>query len=624
MVDKNAARGPHASGGISDDTTAARIQAKITRRKLLASAGAAGGLAVGMPLLTAAQGVATPAASPVAGSLATTKLPSTWDKETDVVVVGSGGAAFAAAVAARHAGADVIMLERGTFAGGTTLKSGSEYWIPNNSLMRARGLTDPRDWALKYMVRLSYPQLYDPESPTLGVSQLAYDLLTTYYDTGSVAVDDFQSWGALISRIQPSFGYSEHPDLADPDYHADLPEDKAPYGRGLNPDPDKGGSGVLTTQMQKWTDKNGVPLLLEHRVVGVFQNSAGQVVGVQVDNKGQQLAIRAKKAIVFGTGGFTQDPTKSLNYLRGPIFGGCGVPTNTGDFIDIGISLGARLGNLNHAFWVENALEQALQTPSLSNENWIPFGDSMVIVNKYGDRVTSEKMVYNERTQAHFYWDAPHTEYRNLVLFQIYDDAVANNPVNWAFRYPIPMPGKDSELVISGNTWEELATNVNARLDKIRGQSTVSARIGPDVKLADNFVDRFKATLQRFNQFAESGVDEDFGRGSTPIQVAWGMPPRKGNTKNSQMYPFAANGPYHCILLGGGSLDTNGGPVINPQAQVLHLSGQPIPGLYGAGNCIASPAGQAYWSGGSTIGPAVTYGYIAGLNAAKEPEKPVS
>ncbi|HET8523042.1 MAG TPA: FAD-binding protein [Thermomicrobiales bacterium] len=608
---------------MSESEHATNSAGGMSRRRLLRTAGIGTALAVGTPLLASAQS-ATPAASPIASPVVSTRPPTSWDQEADVVVVGSGAAAFAAATTARQAGRDVLMLERAGGMGGTTLISGSEYWIPNNSFMQAKGLTDPRDDALKYMVRLSYPQMYDPESPTLGAPQLGYDLIATYYDTGSVMVDTFQKWGALISRIQPSFGYSEKPDLADPDYHADLPEDKAPFGRGLNPDPDKGGSGSVPVQMQKWTDKNGIPLQVNHRVIGVFQNSAGQVIGVQAETDKGLVAIHARRAVVFGSGGFTQNPTLSLNYLRGPIFGGCGVSTNTGDFVDIGLGLGAQFGNMNHAFWVELPLELALKSSSLPGTDvWIPYGDSMVIVNKYGDRVSSEKMVYNERTQSHFYWDAPHTEYRNLVLFMIYDDAVAQNPTNWPFRYPIPMAGKDADYVIKGNTWDELATNINARLDSVRGQGSINSRIGPDVKLADNFVDRFGATLQRFDSFAQQGVDEDFGRGSTPIQVAWSGPAREGNTKNPTMYPFATNGPYYCIMLGGGSLDTNGGPVINTKSQVLHVTGNPIPGLYGAGNCIASPAGQAYWSGGGTIGPALTYGFIAGQNAANEPEKPV-
>jgi 3-oxosteroid 1-dehydrogenase len=425
--------------------------------------------------------------------------------------------------------------------------------------------------------------------------------------------------------VQASFGYSEEPNFADPDYSADLPEDKAPYGRGIQPDPDKGPGNTIPQQMKAWTDKNGVELLTSHRVVGVFQNGDGAVVGVQVDNNDTHLAIRAKKAVVFGTGGFTQDQVKSLNYLRGPIFAGCGVPTCTGDFVDIGLALGARLGNMNQAWWLQCPLELALKSPNLTGADvWMPWGDSMVIVNKYGNRVMSEKITYNERGQVHHYWDPGRREYPNLVLFMIYDDAVAQDPSNFPFRFPIPAAGQDADYVIKGSTWEELTANVNARLDSVRGQGSISARVGPDVKLADNFVDRLGATIERFNGFADTGIDEDFGRGSTPIQIAWGGgTARHGQNKNPTMAPFKSAGPYYCILLGGMTLDTKGGPVIDTGARVIHASGQPIPGLYGAGNCIASPAGQAYWSGGGTIGPALTFGYIAGKNAAAEPDKPV-
>lgn len=600
---------------------------RVSRRNFLrASAVGAGGAALAAtPLLAAAQD-ATPVALQT-GSLVSTTLPSTWDQETDIVVVGSGGAAFAAAVTARQAGAEVIMLERAESLGGTTELSGNEYWIPNNSKMRAAGKTDPREDALKYMARLAYPQLYDPDLPNLGLEQINYDLIATFYDTGSEAVDAFEEWGALYSRVQGSFGFSEEPDFADPDYSADLPENKAPYGRGIQPDPDKGGgSGTVPGQMKAWADKNNISVLNQHRVVGVYQNSAGEVVGVQVDNNGTMLSFRARKAVIFGTGGFTQDPTKALNYLRGPIFAGCGVPTCTGDFVDIGLALGAKLGNMNQAWWLQCPLELALLSPSITGADvWMPWGDSMVIVNKYGVRVMSEKITYNERGQVHHYWNPSKREYQNLVMFMIYDDAVAQDPSAFPFRFPIPAAGEESAFVIKGATWEELVTNISAKLDSIRGQGNVSARVGPNVVLADDFLDQLSATIERFNGFAATGVDDDFGRGSTPIQVAWGGGTERHKTNaNPTMAPFASEGPYYCILLGGMTLDTKGGPVIDTGARVQHVSGHAIPGLYGAGNCIASPAGQAYWSGGGTIGPAITYGYIAGKNAAAEPEKALS
>jgi hypothetical protein len=162
----------------------------------------------------------------------TSNLPSTWDKTADVVVVGSGMAAFSAAVTAKSKGSSVIMLEKATIYGGTTAKAGN-WWIPNNSEMQKVGLTDPKPDALKYMARLSYPTLYDATSPKLGLPDLEYSLLETYYDTGSVAVD---ALGALGAPSSPSGWAITNGKVGgfNPDYHSDFPEDKAPYGRDLS------------------------------------------------------------------------------------------------------------------------------------------------------------------------------------------------------------------------------------------------------------------------------------------------------------------------------------------------------------------------------------------------------
>jgi 3-oxosteroid 1-dehydrogenase len=356
--------------------------------------------------------------------------------------------------------------------------------------------------------------------------------------------------------------------------------------------------------------------LLQHTVTKAYRNSAGQVVGVGVDAQGTTLAIRARKAVVFGSGGFTANKEMARNFLRGPIFGGCAAPTNTGDLVPIAAGLGADLGNMNNAWWLQIPLEIIVNTAGSSADVWLPFGDSMIQVNKYGRRVVNEKAVYNERSQIHHVWEPSKTEYPNLVMFMIWDDAVARNPLNWPYRFPVPLPGQTSPLVITGKTLADLAHNVDTRLASLEHQTG-------GLRLAQGFAAQLAQTIQRFNVLASAGKDLDFHRGESPIQIDWNGPARPGNTKNPTMYPFSATGPYYCVPLAGATLDTKGGPKINTRAQIIDTQGRSIPGLYGAGNCIASPAAQAYWSAGGTLGPALTYGYIAGLHAAAEPVKNV-
>lgn len=524
-----------------------------------------------------------------------------FDHTVDVVVVGSGGAGYAAAVTAALQGASVLILEWADAIGGTTAAGGATAWVPNNRSMRElHGIEDPRREALAYMCRLAYPHRYDPASPTLGLAEEAFDLIATFYDEGHLALDYFADADALHLVSE----------LAFPDYHADLPEDLAPRGRHMHP-PE--GTPKLLQQLADAGDRLGIPVLTGHRVVATLRNSDGEVIGVEARVRTRTVLVRAQRAVVFGTGGFFHDPDLVGDFLPGRVFGGCSVPTTAGDFVRIGQQLGAQLGSMHRAFWKQVLVEQAIVSDGHSIGSFLPFGDSMIQVNKYGRRVVNEKSPYNERSQVHFHWNPTKREYSNLLMFMIWDDAVARNELVWTFRPPVPMPGESSPWVISGASFDDLAVKLDERLRTIAGH-TGGAKLDPA------FVANLRATVARFDEFARTGTDVDFHRGETPIEIDWNGPGRPGSP-NPTMAPFRSEGPYHCVILGAGVLDTNGGPKINTRAQVLGHDGDPIPGLYGAGNCVASISGQAYWGPGATIGPALTYGHLAGRHAAAEPVK---
>lgn len=541
-----------------------------------------------------------------------------WNYEADVLIVGSGAAGSSAALFAFEKGASVIIIEKRNRYGGTTEKSGGVFWIPNNTFLRASGIEDARVDAIRYMARLAYPTLYNPEDQHFGLEENQYELIAAFYDNATRAVEGLQAMGALDPTPWIAWDGQFFPD-----YYAHLEEDKVPRGRGLIPMDPQTGKGVLSgfeliRQLRTAVEARDIPVYLNHRAHRLITNEHGEVIGVEARNeKSEPVYFRAKKAVIFASGGFTQNPEMRLNYLRGPVYGGCAVPTNQGDLIAIASELGAKLVNLAHAWWAQAVLEEVLVNPSPPTDIFFVPGDSMIQVNKYGKRVMDEKAVYNERTQVHFVWDPLKGEYPNLFLFMIYDERSAKiwGELPLGMGYPIPKVGTTAPYVIKGETLEELTQALEARLNSLANRTG-------NFHLDQSFLPNLKENIARFNQYTEKGVDEEFHRGEVPIDLAYNGPPAEGNDKpNITMYPISEEGPYYAIILAGGTLDTKGGPKINARAQILNREDKPIPGLYGAGNCIGSPSGQAYWAGGGTIGPALTYGYIAAINAVLEPEK---
>ncbi len=539
----------------------------------------------------------------------------TWDDAYDVVVVGAGAAGFPAALNAARLGSRAVILEKAAEPGGTMKKSAAWYWIPNNSDMRADGKPDDKDAFMRYCARLSRPQAYNPDAEHLGLSEWEYETISVLYDNAAVANDTLAEMGVFKPLYSPAI----------PDYHSTLPEAKVPYGRTLMVDRGDGEMGkgdVLTEFFVAACERAGIPLLTEHRVEAVVVDD-GAVVGVRVSANGQTKHLAASQAVIFATGGFTHDEELRKNFLPPVIVSGCAARTNEGDFVHIATALGLPLRNMNFAWMCPIPFEVALAgSPHLSGMFSVA-GDSMIWVDKYGNRVVNEKTIYNELAASFLRYDPYKLEYPRLLMFQIWDQrcmdgchATVNesNPAQTALDNYGSLIFDDYH-VIRGETLDELAAAIRERLQKLAPHTGGFA-------LDQSFAANLPKSIARFNELAATGKDDDFHRGENPIeQIFTGVVPGDNDTGNPTMYPISESGPYYAAIVCAGTLDTKGGPVTTPNGQVLDAAGEPVPGLYAVGNCVANPSAQAYWAGGGTIGPYFTFAHLAATHAAAQPRQ---
>lgn len=545
------------------------------------------------------------------GSALSPPAPGGGSPETfDVVVVGSGAAGLSAAAGALGGGASVVVLEKGPVHGGTTACSGGVAHVYDNAFMRAQGVEDPRPQALAYMARVSYPGAYDPEAPFLGLLQDDYRLLAAYYDRGKEVLARLADLGAVDMRA-PWLAWDKQPY---PDYY-EFPENAAVRGRGvqaLTPDGGTGNGGELVRQLATFAAGHRSEIRLGNRVVELVVEDGG-VTGVVVDDGRACRTVRARGGVVFGSGGFAHDAELRQRFLRGPVAGGSGVPSNTGDLVGMATRAGARFGGMHNGWWNQQVLEAVDDYANSVLDVWAVPGDGMVLVNRFGLRAVDEKREYESRARVHHIYSGD--EYLNRVMFMVYDRRTAER---FGGRYPIPLPGAVADHVATGTGTAGLADALAEHLRRRR--DAMPAGIAP-VVLDPGFAGTLERTLARFNAMAERGVDEDFGRGTKAVEFAFHGPPAPDNRcPNSLMYPLDAEGPLHAIALVGTTFDTDSGPRTGTSGEVLGADA-PIPGLYAAGNCASGVFGEGYPGGGSTIGPGVVYGFLAGTHAAGRAEK---
>lgn len=551
------------------------------------------------------------AAAKIAPRKSATPAPSRGkaDGKFDIIAVGGGAAGLATALFARWQGSSVLLLEKAPELGGTTRKAAFWYWVPNNEAMKAAGMKDPREDCIRYMARLSRPEVYNPKAPRLGVSEWEYAQFEAIYDYASKATELLAKKGALEYRhVAPV-----------PDYWAELPEDKAPTGRVLfpkdgSPTMSDGGEVAIRT-MSTAAKRDGVEIKTGHRVQRLIKDPSGRVVGVESSTgNGKTHRYMAKKAVVFCTGGFTHDVELRKNYLTQPVYGGCAAPTNEGDFVRIAGTVGAQMRNMNYAWMCPIIFEKAIKHDPNLIGTFSPSGDSMIYVDKNGNRVTNEKLAYNESAQAFFKWDPAKGEYPNLVMMAVWDQQAQDNCAGHEYGRFIVPPGTDDSHVIKGDSLASLSKAIAARLAKYEGHTG-------GMKLSADFESNLRAAIARFNEFAKTGKDLDFKRGERMVEQLFNGPVAERKTANATMYPISDTGPYYAALMTGGTLDTKGGPKTKVNGQILDDSDKPIPGLYGVGNCVASASARAYWAGGGTLGPILAFAYLTANAAHKEKGK---
>lgn len=461
---------------------------------------------------------------------------------------------------ALESGASVIVLEKAASVGGTTGVSGGGMWVPNSSLAVAQGLTDSTDTLMTYL-------------HAVGGGQEDTDLLNTYLTVGPTWIDHLVNVtnGALTPYLSPQ--YNDYYNLGATRSFGHLVEYK------------EAGPGLIKA-MKAYVDKLGGTTMLSTAAVSLYQDSTKKIVGLLATSNGTNVNIGANKGVILAAGGYDFDPDMFLNYPRGPLGGSGAAKTNTGDGIKMAMAVGASLGNMNNNWGVPLYV-----TPNGPVLDWAIWRTKpgAIIVNSAGKRFVNESSSYPVSNRAFLSWDTKIYGYPNIPAYTIMDSTAFN-------KYGLAGAAAATALpsyVTKANSIQDLASALN--IDPVALQATITA----------------------FNANAINGVDPDFNRGVFSFDTVTAGDPTRKDLKNDCLAPLTSP-PFYAAAISPGTCGTSGGPRINTSGQVLDQSGNPIPGLYGAGNDIAAPSGAAYPGGGATVGQGTVFGWIAGKAAARD------
>jgi 3-oxosteroid 1-dehydrogenase len=571
----------------------------------------------------------------------TSSTADDFDHVVDVLIVGSGGGGMAAALTAQAAGLDVLVVEKSSYFGGSTALSGGGIWVPGAPAQRREGYTPAPEDVVKYLLNItdglvsdarirqyveSAPQMleflenlsgwfefvwkpgyadYYPELP--GGSELGSTINVPPIDLRKLGVDEQkllkplalapkgiwlgpkelrafyrirQSWAGkgvllkLISRMVRARVFGER---------------MAAIGQSL--------AARLRLAMRE----RGIPLWLESPMAELLTDADGSVTGALVERDGRTQRIGARLGVILASGGFDHDLAWRKEVL--PVVDqdwSFGNPAAMGDGIRAGQKVGSATDLLDEAWWFP-----AIQWPDgrmqfMLNERMMP---AQFIVNGDGKRFINEAAPYMDF--GHAMIDGQKSGVTHIPCWLITDHRSWNRyvigghlPIPQIPGAPVPTGRKvprawlESGVVKAATSWDEMAAKIGV----------------PARQLAE--------TAGRFNELARKGHDDDFNRGDSVYDNYYGDP----TLPNPNLYPLG-DPPYYAFRIVLGDLGTSGGLRTDEYARVLRADDTVVRGLYAVGNTAAPVMGRSYAGAGATIGPAMTFGFVAAKHVAAHAAK---
>ena len=555
-----------------------------------------------------------------------------WDREVDVLVVGTGNGGLTAAVCNWEMGTkDVLIIEKQDKVGGTSATSGGGIWIPNTHYAKEVGAEDSPEDAKAYLMNTLFGEdvpeemidIYLEKAPEMlkylhDRTDVRYESLAEYpdyYTNMEGAREGHRSlepapimaselganwknmtWTHFMMRMFNRIHFTQveaHLLMVQLpgwkkllarlmwDYIRDIPwRLKTPISRRLA----CGSAGVARLYLSVL--KREIPLEFNTQMVELIADG-DTVLGAVIECNGQRQRVRAAKGVILASGGFEKNQALREQYLPAPTntTWSAGNPGNEGDALLAGLELGAKTRLMNDAWWTTTLCVPDEPAPRLAiMEKSFP---GSCVVNRDGKRFANESQNYMAFQKDLF---KTHTEeHPNAPAWHVFDATFRENfmvgPLMTKAMKPdsqIPKKWFDEGFVAKADTIRELAD-----------------MLGIDA-------DGLEETIGKMNHYAETGKDEDFGRGDSAYDRYYADPAIK---PNPCLAPIA-KAPFYAMRIEAGDFGTLGGLDTDTSARVKKADGGVFEGLFAVGNCSAAIL-PTYPGPGATLGPAMTMAYQA-------------